>query len=171
MLVLECFFWILIPACMHFTLRIKYKYSHKYSHAATCVAARTCLGLHASDHFMTSQRQVRARRDFSERSCAYSDLGTSLCHIFKIGCCQKATYPQENSEWVAAFSLLSRCATCCFARSLQKLVWWNRLMPALTGSVWHLLNLTRLELRQSDRGIYTRWTRRPPSEMPALCIV
>lgn len=76
------------------------------------------LGLHASDHFMPSQRprQVRARRDFSKRNCAYSDLGTSLCHVFKLDVARKLpTLKRTVSEWVAAFSLLSRCATCCFA--------------------------------------------------------
>lgn len=38
-------------------------------------------------------------------------------------------------------------------------------MPVLPDSVWHLLNLTRVELRQSDRGIFTHWTSKPPSAL------
>lgn len=97
MLVLECFIYILIPACMHFTIRVKYK---QLAITRILVPLNALLhvphhGLHASDHFMTSCRpwQVRARCYFSKKNCAYGDLGTSLSQL-------KSRIPQENSQQV-----------------------------------------------------------------------
>lgn len=124
MLVLECFISILIPACMHFTIRVKYKQPAimKILVPLNALLHIPHLGLRASDHFMTSHRpwQVRACCYFSKKNCAYGDLGTSLFHILKLDPSREQSaselqpFPSSADERLVAQPSFAHC--------LQKLV-------------------------------------------------
>lgn len=150
-MVLEWFIWILIPARTHLTMGVKYKQPALMTilMQVNVLLHVPRLNLHASGHFVTSQRprQVRACCFFYEAEpCVQRPGHVSLSRLHfaiswgqpnsqevKVKCCQKATQPTKPtlkkavSKWIAAFFLICRWATCClalhvFAYSSQKTV-------------------------------------------------
>lgn len=166
----ECFICILIPACTHLTMGVKYKQPKLMTILVqvNVLLHVPRLNLHASDHFVTSRRprQVRACRFFTEQNRVYSDPGTSLCHVFtlpfptvsraarrlKSGVARNQHSPpnlpsrNQSANEPQLFSLVRRCATGwlhVFAHSRKRP--FNG-----TDSCWHCQTQSDIYYTQQD---------------------